>query len=48
MILSDVRSEYGDAKLTNPPQTLAAGHKARSVGINNRCKTVYEGNDEGP
>jgi hypothetical protein len=36
-------AEHGDAKLTILLQTLADCPKARSAGIYDRCRSVYEG-----
>ena len=36
-------AEHGDAKLTNLLATPADYPKARSVGVYDRCKAVYEG-----
>ena len=35
-------AQYSDAKLTDLLQTLADCQKARSAGIHDRCKAVYE------
>ena len=35
--------QYGDAKLTDLLQALAACPKARSTSIHDRCKAVYAG-----
>jgi hypothetical protein len=36
-------AEHGDAKLTDLLMTLADCPKARSIGVHDRCKAVYEG-----
>jgi hypothetical protein len=36
-------AEHGDAKLTDLLVTLADCRKARSAGVHDRCKAVYEG-----
>jgi hypothetical protein len=36
-------AEHGDAKLTDLLATLADCPTARSAGIHDRCKAVYEG-----
>jgi hypothetical protein len=35
-------AKHGDARLTNLLLDLAQGEKARSLGVHNRCKAVYE------
>jgi hypothetical protein len=35
-------AKHGDARLTNLFLDLAQGEKARSLGVHNRCKAVYE------
>lgn len=35
-------AEHGDARLANLLLDLAQCQKARSLGVHNRCKAVYE------